>query len=236
MVVIAITFWLTNPQAAGEPRYFIAGSTASKPLSQVINIQTVTLENAVLRLSADTNSPYCEGGIGSFIEFNGVITQQATMVMAGLLSQAIPCVAADDPEYNYPVNVYLNSTGAMVSQGFLMAKLMMLHGVLTIVTDGQECISMCTIVFLAAPQRTIEHSGALGFHSPYQPAHVKDGTLIPVNCDVEATKEVFKTFYIEVLGEGIGKIMYSKTMAICDPDDSWTVDRETALEYNLLTE
>lgn len=240
IATICLGLWLSEanakPEAYTTPEiYLIAGSTTtSYPTKDIRNIRTIAIPDGIIRLSANINSPRCVSNTEYFIELNGLITEKTTFIMAGLLAQTHPCVVPGEPENTWPLNVYLNSGGGAVGPGFFMAKLMNLYRVITIVTGGQRCASMCTIAFLAAPQRTIEHNGQLMFHSPYKFNVPMDFT--DITCDLPAIKTIFKAFYIDTLGEENGIKIYNKTMENCDPLGGWEVNRETALEYNLLTE
>jgi len=233
-ITILGTFWYSTSDAKETtgPLYFIAGSNTSLPFENIENIQTIDILEGTIRLSLNKGAEHCVNNEQYFIEINGAITAELTVATAGILSQMQGCI--DKTEGIWPTPVYLNSTGGSLMQGFLMGRLFDQHLVIAIVTGGQHCTSACTVAFLGAQQRTIEHNGILQFHAPYRLEKEDDKTTF--YCGDPDVETAMRNYYNEQLPAESAAALYDRTFEICDPNNTWDADRKTALEYNLLTE
>ncbi len=57
----------------------------------------------------------------------------------------------------------LDSVGGAIAEAMRAAKIIAAHHLDTVV--GEECLSACTVMFVAGKNRTVEKDGKLGFHA-----------------------------------------------------------------------
>jgi hypothetical protein len=80
--------------------------------------------------------------------------------------------------------IHLNSLGGRVSEGYEVHKLVRQHKLITYTST--DCVSACTIAFLAGGQRYLASSGRLGFHSANF-GGLDEKVLPEINTDIRRT-------------------------------------------------
>ena len=63
--------------------------------------------------------------------------------------------------------IRLNNNGGLISEAYRVGQIIAAHQLDTVVSE--ECVSACTIIFLAGKHRILEKDGRLGFHAAISP-------------------------------------------------------------------
>jgi hypothetical protein len=127
--------------------------------------------------------------------------------------------------------VYLNSPGGSFEEGMAIARLVHQSNLKTLVDDGDECTSMCAIIWLAGTTRYYGGKAKIGFHSianipvDKQGNRIKGGKATPYN----AGNALVGAFYSQLgLSE---KAIEALTDA--DPSDTFYLNTKNVEELGI---
>ena len=170
----------------------------------------------------------CASGYWEYIELSGPIGPDSSAVMEKLLEKIETC---RDPKNGKRTvnNVYLNSNGGLLKDGFKMGELFNKYRISTVVTNGQTCASACAFAFLGGKYRTINGNGRLMFHSPYR----KRGEGI--DCEDPISIKQVKEYFLVQLGDPAGPYLFDRTMSFCSKSDGWVINADAAKLFGITT-
>jgi hypothetical protein len=102
------------------------------------------------------------------------------------------------------------------------------EGVQTRVTYGAKCFSSCATAFLGGRYRDITGDGQLLFHAPYTP-----NSFGVINC--QSNNNELQRYFVNMIGDENGKIVYDRTMQNCSANDGWTINADAARLLGITT-
>lgn len=197
-------------------------------------IRDIKISDLHIRQVRSKNAPHCANGFSDHVEIDGEINVDSTFVMGKILN-AIPKCVSSTSQREFGVNVYMNSGGGLLADGFALGEIFREHYVTTIVTNKQVCASSCAIAFLGGGNRSINGSGKLLFHSPY--------TLhgIGINCASKQDMSQLSVYLYRMLsnekqGYGVGKTVFNRAMSYCSSTDGWEINNDAAALYKITTQ
>ena len=159
------------------------------------------------------------------IEISGPINPDTTLVVQRLInkikSASNRCVSKESGR-PYAVLVYLSSGGGYLVDGIELGRLFREGGVQVRVTYGAKCFSSCAVAFIGGFYRDISGNGELLFHAPYY----SNSWARPSNC--QTSNSELQSYFISMLGEENGSLLYNRTMSNCSSFDGWTINKDAA--------
>jgi ATP-dependent protease ClpP protease subunit len=163
------------------------------------------------------------------IELDGEINKDSSLVIERMLKRVKKCKDINTGEL-YETVVYLNSRGGFLSDGYKIGKVFKKYGVQAVVEDGQKCSSACATAFLGAKYRIVSPNGSLLFHAPY--VDLKDKGI---KCSIRSKEKQLNNYYVNMLGEENGDILFDRTMDYCDNNTGWTINSGAAYIFGIST-
>ena len=207
----------------------IAGGTSGWNMDEVNVISDIMVTNLQIR-HVRMPSTFCSQGHIDHIELNGIINKDSLLVIERLLNKVDRCT--DDKGVKYAISVFMNSSGGSLSYGYKIGRLFRKHNVGTTVTGGQECSSSCAVAFLGGNYRYLKYSGILMFHAPYV---ITGSSNLVINCAAKSSRIELKEYYIEMLGETAGKVLFDRTMDYCSTSKGWKINADAAKIFGITT-
>jgi hypothetical protein len=108
-----------------------------------------------------TNS--AKAALGSAYDFQ-VLGRGAELELSGAVNYGLAARLEQELKDHPRISrLRLDSVGGDIAEAIHAAKLIAAHNLDTVVSD--ECVSACTVMFLAGRNRTLEKGGRLGFHA-----------------------------------------------------------------------
>lgn len=217
--------------------FLIAGCSTFVPIlgssrgwsdaSDIRVIEDITASGLRVRVTQSTKSKACASGRFHTIEIDGPINKDASFAIDRILAGLPACKSETG---TIVPNVYMNSNGGTLEDGYAIGKVFRQRGAATRVTEGQVCASACAVAFLGGSFRDVSFDGKLIFHAPYR----RDMFGIPrcLNKN-EAEAQVLRSYYATMLGTPADRL-FVRTMDYCSDDDGWTVDAGAARFFGLL--
>lgn len=170
-------------------------------------------------------SSACRTGFVDHLEIVGEIGLDSTAALERLLPQLDPCKSASG---QWVANdVFLDSWGGSLSDGYKLGKLFRKYQVQTVITGGQLCASACAIAFLGGKFRSMEYDAKLLFHAPY----TVTGTTIA--CTDRSQVWELNQYYQNMLGTKDGKYLLEKTLSYCSVSSGWTINADAAKLFGI---
>ncbi len=129
---------------------------------------------------------------------------------------------------DYATQLYLNSNGGDVDAGIKMADAIMDYTpwFSAIVTEGQVCLSSCTLPYVASHYRETSNSGYIGVHTPYTNDDI-------YNCSNDtATRKDFRDAINPRVKTDAANEFISQTFSTCGPTKRITWSLDNKLEEN----
>ncbi len=115
------------------------------------------------------------------------------------------------------LSVRLDSGGGKIGEAMQAAKIIAAHKLDTVV--GDECLSACTVMFVAGKKRTLEEDGKLGFHAARS---------------ADPTKHLFGSFRGAYAPFGVDRRFVARVEAF-EPPALWNPTREELLAAGVLS-
>ena len=182
------------------------------------------------------NATWCAiDNLDEFIELSGPINDDVPYIVEQLLkeiSKKVGCIPSNRYTDSYPLEVYLNSGGGYLEDGFELGEIFRKYGVRTKIPQGSICYSSCATAFLGGIRRHMDKESAIGFHAPYS---YKNSTGEDIVCqnDNQDLKKYYKkmmndTESQKILGSTSSEILYERTMSYCGRDKGWVLNADAA--------
>ena len=197
-------------------------------------ISDIEVNNLKIRHVRQTDSTLCANKSQNedHIEMSGPINPDTPFVIERLLNKIEDSPnRCTDPTSGrrYAVNVYLNSGGGYMKDGYELGKLFRRVGAKTNIVVNAECFSSCATAFLGGSYRYLQKGGKLMFHAPYSNTSRYD-----ISCSKKDTQLL--TYMKEMLNETDGDFLYKRTMSYCSQSSGWSLNRDAAEIFGLLKE
>ena len=96
-----------------------------------------------------------------------VIPGTTTLLLLGETSANDVDALRDAVEKQQVDTIILKGPGGNLEAAFVMADFIIENQLSTIVPEGTDCASACSLIFLAGANRTLEKGARLGFHLPF---------------------------------------------------------------------
>ena len=205
----------------------ILGSTHSLTDFHSI-IKDVKVNNLHVR-KVKIDSELCVGGFDYGLQINGIINDDTTFIIKKLLDNIERCF--DSKGTRYATKVFLNSEGGLLSEGYKLGKIFLKHGVSAEITNGQVCLSSCVTAFLGAEFRRMKGNATLLVHSPYRYKKYYN-----IECETKAAANDLKNYYVKMLGNKSGELIFDRTMGYCGESNGWIINKDAAEIFGLLNE
>ena len=229
-----------SAQSASKDKHIVLGTNwyFTEGEYQVISdIKVSNLQIRQVRREDNWTKNNCNPlGTTDHIEVNRPINPDTPFVVERLLERIKndnPCI--DSKGKTYSSMVYLNSGGGYIKDGYKLGEVLRKHYVSAVIVGTAECYSSCAAAFLGGGYRTIKEGGKLMFHAPYRYKSEYFGTGRPdIACN--ARDDEMKNYMIKMLNTEDGIFLYERTMSYCSISDGWSLNKDAAEVFNLLTE
>ena len=225
-VYLLLFVFLTGCSQHINSRHSILGTTYGWDASQVTVLADVQVSGLRVRHVRMPES-LCVSGYKDHLELHGPIGPDSTAVLERMLLKLHSCITKDGKGFSNMV--FLSSGGGILSDGYNMGNLFRKYQVTTIVTGGQTCASSCAVAFLGGKFRTMSHDAKLIFHSPYSQ------TGIGIDCTDRGHVSGLQDYFVSALGSSDGKFLLDRTLSYCSDRSGWTLNRDAAMLFNMLT-
>lgn len=167
----------------------------------------------------------CISGYKDYIELNGAINKDSSLILERVLNDIVSCKSVSGTNYVTPV--YMNSLGGAVKDGIKIGRIFKKYGVQASIISGQVCASSCAFAYLGAKYRDMQAGGELLFHSPY------NNLISGIDCGNKEDERWLEDYYIEMIGETNGSILYDRTMDYCSAKSGWAINADTAKIFGI---
>ena len=166
------------------------------------------------------------------IQISGPINSDTSLVVQRLInkinSASNRCASKEDGR-PYAVPVYLSSGGGYLADGIELGRLFRREGVSARITYGAKCFSSCAVAFIGGGYRNMYGDGELLFHAPYSSNSWAHST----NC--QTSNSELQSYFISMLGEENGSLLYNRTMSNCSSTDGWVINKDAAKIMGITT-
>lgn len=227
-----VFFFFFAPNVFSE--HCLVGTDACFESGSYQIISDIEVNNLKIRHVRQTDSTLCANKSQNedHIEMSGPINPDTPFVIERLLNKIEDSPnRCTDPTSGrrYAVNVYLNSGGGYMKDGYELGKLFRRVGAKTNIVVNAECFSSCATAFLGGSYRYLQKGGKLMFHAPYSNTSRYD-----ISCSKKDTQLL--TYMKEMLNETDGDFLYKRTMSYCSQSSGWSLNRDAAEIFGLLKE
>ena len=136
----------------------------------------------------------------------------------------------------YSVDVYLNSGGGYLKDGYELGRFFREYGVTTRISSGSQCYSSCATAFLGGLSRTMRKGSNIMFHAPYTINDKRD-----ISCMRDSSE--LKDYIVRMIKpartdnksedtlrklEDDGELLYERTMSYCGRSTGWFLNEGAA--------
>ena len=173
----------------------------------------------------------CESGELDALDIHGPINEDIHLIVDKVLQQVENCLDESGNE-STKTRVYLTSGGGYLQDGFSLARILRKYDVEAIIPSDQICASSCAAAFLGAQQREMGQGSSILFHAPY---NFKTNYKKELEIQCQKTNKELEDFYLEMLGDENGSLVYDRTMSYCSPDSGWTLNDDAASLFGITT-
>ena len=188
-------------------------------------VRNVEINNLKIKFINWYHKEACKGKTPiASINFSGNINPDATAVVKTLLEEA------KNSSCEGLVTVTLNSEGGYLKDGFEIGRLFREYNVYAQILEGSVCASACSTAFLGGFERYMMPSAKILVHRPY---FVTNKNTIECISEMEAEK--LKNYYVEMIGNIKGNLLYDRTMGYCSASKGWTLNGDAAYIFGFLT-
>ena len=231
-MLLSIVLVGCSQQQQQSKREKLAGSSYYFVNSRHVVISEAVVSGLQVRLVRDSgeSSSNCKSGFKDHIELNGPIGPDSTFIVAKYLKLAQKCYYLQGPNWQ-ATNVYLNSSGGYLIDGFELGRLFRSEDVSARVVGDQQCSSACAVAFIGAKFRWLRQKAKLTFHAPY-----RKNSYGHEECSSISQSQKLKNYFAEMVGKEIGNTLFDRTMSYCGSNEGWTVNSDAARAYGLLND
>ena len=210
----------------------IAGSGYSFSADTHVVIAEAVVSGLQIRLVRQSGEgvSHCKSDFKDHIELNGPIGPDSTFIVAKYLNQAQKCYYHQGQNWE-ATNVYLNSSGGYLTDGFELGRLFRSEDVSVRVVGDQQCSSSCAVAFLGGRYRWLRQKAKLTFHAPY-----RKNSYGQEKCSSITQSQDLKNYYAEMVGKEIGNTLFDRTMSYCGSNKGWTINSDAARAYGILND
>ena len=170
----------------------------------------------------------CANGRHHTLYLSGIINEDSTAILRKMLSQTSTCI--NEKGIKIVPTVVLNSKGGYLSDGFKIGKLFTEYNVHTFIGYKNICASSCSTAFLGGKYRSMDKTAQLMVHSPY--VYKNRNTI---ECQSRARADNLRKYYVARVGNKDGELLFDRTMKYCSNRNGWTLNRDAASLFGLLT-
>jgi hypothetical protein len=170
--------------------------------------------------------PECKNKYNYWIDVNGVIGSDTVEIIARIIDSIDPCFLMS-AKAKVQTQVYLNSYGGSMIDGFRLGYLFRQKNVQTEIANEAVCASACATAFLGGVTRVMNGSAVLLFHSPYR------NRGIGIDCSNKKAVEIFRNYMVDIMGVRDGGYVFERAMSYCSVDNGWIVNRDAARVFNM---
>ena len=174
----------------------------------------------------------CESGNLDALDIHGPINEDIHLIVDKVLQQVKTCLDKSGNE-STKTKVYLTSGGGFLQDGFSLARILRTYDVQAIIPSDQICASSCAAAFLGAKEREMGEGSSILFHAPY---NVKTNYKKELEIKCQKTNRELEDFYLEMLGEENGNLVYDRTMSYCSTSSGWTLNDDAASLFGITTQ
>ena len=199
-----------------------------------LRIKNSEVSNLKIRHVRRTDSTQCEFSYqyDDHIEMSGPINPDTPFIIKRLLNKI-----KDSPNRckspvtgnRYAIKIYMNSGGGYLEDGYELGNLFRDVRVNTVVASDSECYSSCATAFLGGYFREMTGEGKLMFHAPYSYSSRYD-----IAC--ARTDTQLRDYMKNMLNETDGEFLYKRTMSYCSQSSGWSLNKDAAEIFGLLTQ
>lgn len=225
---------------SSTPRHSIIGTGGwgwdNTPELNAKVIQDLQVNNLRIR-QVRSNSTSCSSGYKDHIELQGPIGPDSTRILERIFDSLPECYNEDG--IRIVPKVYLASGGGRLADGFSMGNLFRKVGVSTEVAGEATCASSCAIAFLGGKWRSMDPPATLIFHAPYTSSSSNSwfygANSTSIDCSDRGQVADLKNYYFKMLGANDGKFLLDRTLAYCSQTEGWSINRDAARLFGLIT-
>ena len=174
----------------------------------------------------------CKSGFLDALDIHGPINEDIHLIVDKVLQQVKTCQDESVIE-SRKTKVYLTSGGGYLQDGFSLARIFRTYDVQAIIPSDQICASSCAAAFLGAKEREMGEGSSILFHAPY---NVKTNYKKELEIKCQKTNRELEDFYLEMLGEENGNLVYDRTMSYCSTSSGWTLNDDAASLFGITTQ
>ena len=172
-------------------------------------------------------SKMCAGKTQDYLELDGPMNPDAPYVIEKLLQKikSSPKRCRDE-NGDYPgIQVFLNSGGGFMKDGYALGEIFREMGATTRITG--TCYSSCATAFLGGSKRVMDDGGELMFHAPFR--YSSEGEITCLR-----RGEYLKYYMKKMIGDENGDLLHKRTMRYCSQSSGWTLNKGAAEVFGLL--
>jgi hypothetical protein len=224
-IILVTIWWLAGTWRSADNHSSNGGSIlwvrAAKASLMLIIVRIVTIfvtihihilaESVPLALGMDTTPPY---------EIRTYHTASELELTGGMpfgTARAIEEIILENPSIQI---IHLNSQGGRINEAYKLYEIIETHKLSTY--TSADCVSACSLAFLAGQKKYIGLNGRLGFHS-MSIAGLGERTIPGINDDVRST----------FAQNGLPESFISRALST-PPNDMWYPSKAELLEFNII--
>ena len=168
-------------------------------------------------------SKSCSKGYKDVLELDGRFNDDAVFILDKLLAEISKIC-------RFAPMVTLNSGGGYIVSGIEVGELFRKYDVSAQIVKGQKCQSSCSTAFFGALYRSMDDGAVLMMHSPYIYS-----TPYSISCASKEDASKLEKYYYKMLGYDTAKILFDRTMEYCSTSNGWTLNKDAAEIFGVLT-
>jgi len=231
------------PSSSKEKHYILGTNSyfGEGEYEIISDIKVSNLQIRQVRQKSNWTKTNCKSSeVMDHIEVNGPINPDTPFIVERLLEKINnnnPCTNSNGTPYS--VGVYLNSGGGYIRDGYKLGEILRKDGAHTIIATTGECYSSCAAAFLGGRYRAFQPStsdseGKLMFHAPYRYKSEYYGIgRADIACN--AKDDELRNYMVKMLNSKDGNFLYERTMSYCSISDGWSLNKDAAELFNILT-
>lgn len=213
-----------------EDAYAVFSSPLFKSIKKTRDINVNDLRIKSFSLDLPENSTSNCNDKYEFLWFEGPVNPDTPEIIRRILDDINVCKSSKGE--NIPVIVTMFSGGGLLKDGFETGKILKEYDTYSIIQNGEYCASSCATAFIGSNKRQIIGTGQIMFHAPYSfdIAALQMGE-IEIECQSKNTK--LENYYIQMLGNDDGTLLYERTMSYCGQNTSWSLNGDAAKIFGI---
>ena len=165
-----------------------------------------------------------------FLWFEGPVNPDTPEIIKRILDDIDICKSSKGK--NIPIIITMFSGGGLLADGFRTGNILSEFDTYSIIQEGEYCASSCATAFIGSKKREILGNGQIMFHAPYSfdIAALQKGE-IEIECQTKNSK--LENYYIQMLGEDDGTLLYDRTMSYCGQNTTWSLNSDAAKIFGI---